>query len=64
MKKQKNRNRNGYYGEPIFNIAFNKINRNYTNNKRVSKREILSMDIILNYLKSIPENTEKKSDKK
>ena len=64
MKKQKIKNRNGYYGEPIFNIAFNKINRNYTNNKRVSKRAILSMDIILDYLHNLPDTKEKKSDKK
>lgn len=64
MKKQKIKNRNGYYGEPIFNIAFNKINRNYTNNKRVSKRTVLSMDIILDYLHSLSDVTEKKSDKK
>lgn len=64
MKKQKIRNRNGYYREPIFNIAFYKLNCNYTNNKRVSKRTKASMDLILDYLKNIPSNTEKKSDEK
>lgn len=63
MKKQKIKNRKGYYGEPIFNIAFNKANNEYTSNKRISKRAILSMDIILNYLHSLPDITEKKSNK-
>lgn len=63
MKKQKIKNRKGYYGEPIFNIAFNKANYEYTSNKRISKRAKASMDIILNYLENIPNNTERKSDK-
>lgn len=63
MKKQKIKSRKGYYGEPIFNIAFNKANCEYTSNKRISKRAKASMDIILNYLENIPNNTEKKSDK-
>lgn len=63
MKKQKIKNRNGYYGETIFNIAFNKINREYKENKRISKRAILSMNIILDYLHNLPNNTKKKSNK-
>lgn len=57
MKKQKIRNRNGYYGEPIFNIAFNKANNNYAMNKRISKRAKASMDLILNYLDNLPKKT-------
>lgn len=57
MKKQKIKNRKGYYGEPIFNIAFNKTNSEYTSNKRVSKRAKASMDLILNYLDNLPKET-------
>ena len=63
MKKQKIKNRKGYYGEAVFNIAFNKLNSECTSNKRVSKRAKASMDIILNYLENIPDNEERKSDK-
>lgn len=62
MKKQKIKNRNGYYGEPIFNIAFNKANSEYTKNKRISKRAISSMNTILNYLHNLPKSTKEKSD--
>ena len=64
MKKQKIKNRNDYYGEPIFNIAFYKLNCNYVGNRHFSKRTKASMDLILDYLKNIPDNTEKKSNKK
>lgn len=63
MKKQKIKNRKDYYGEPIFNIAFYKLNCNYVGNKRFSKRTKASMDLILDYLKNIPDNAEKKSAK-
>lgn len=63
MKKQKIKNRKGYYGEPIFNIAFNKVNSEYTKNKRISKRAISSMNIILDYLHNLPKSTKEKSDK-
>ena len=63
MKKQKIKNRKGYYGEPIFNIAFYKISSEFRKNKRVSKRANLSMNILLDYLRNIPDNAEKKSAK-
>lgn len=63
MKKQKIKNRKGYYGEPIFNIAFNKISSEFRSNKRVSKRANLSMNILLDYLRNIPDDAEKKSAK-
>lgn len=63
MKKQRIRNRGGFYGEAIFNIASYNCNRNYTIGCRNSKRALSQMLVITNYLHNLPETSKEKSRK-
>lgn len=57
MKKQKIKNRNGFYGEAIFNIAAYNCNRNYIIGCNNSKRALSSVLAITNYLHNLPETS-------
>lgn len=64
MKKQRIRNRGGFYGEKIFNIAAYNCSRNYVIGKRNSKRALSSVLAITNYLHNLPETSKEKPNVK
>lgn len=57
MKKQKIRNKCGFFGEPVFNIASYYCVRNYDFGKKNSSRAELSAIVITDYLHNIPKKT-------
>ena len=59
MKKQKIRNRGGFDGEAIFNIAAYNCSRNYVVGRRNSKRVLSSVLAITNFLHNLPETSKK-----
>ena len=63
MKKQKIKNKRTYVTEPIYNIAFYYCNRNYGFHKRNSKRALLSVIAITEYLHNITKKTLEKGEK-
>lgn len=60
MKKQKIKNRSGFYGEAIFNIAAYNCSRNYVVGRRNSKRALSSVLAITNFLHNLPETSKEK----
>ena len=63
MKKQRIRNRGGFYGETIFNIAACNCSRNYTIGCRNSKRALSQVLAITNYLHNLPETSKEQMSK-
>lgn len=62
MKKQKIRNKRKYITEPIYNIALYYCNKNYGFHKRNSKRALLSVIVITDYLRNITKKHIKERD--
>lgn len=62
MKKQKIRNRCGFYGEPVFNIASYYCSRNYDFRKKNSRRAVLSAIVFTDYLHNIPKKKKGKAN--
>lgn len=60
MKKQKIKNKGGFYGEAIFNIAAYNCNHNYIIGRNNSKRALSSVLAITNYLHNLPETSKEK----
>ena len=59
MKKQKNKNKDSYYNEAVFNIAAYNCSRNYTISGHNSKRALSSVLAITDYLHNLPETSKK-----
>lgn len=59
MKKWKNKNRNNFYGEAIFNIAAYNCSRNYVVGRRNSKRALSSVLAITNFLDNLQKTSKK-----
>lgn len=63
MKKQKIRNKRTYITEPIYNIAFYYLSRDYGFHKRNSKRALSSVITITDYLHNVSKKRTKKNTK-
>lgn len=62
MKKQKIRNKCGFYGESVFNIASYYCNRNYNFRKKNSKRAVFSAIVFTDYFQNISKKKKGKTN--